>query len=64
MEALLNVDEAAKLLRMSPWTIRKYVAKKTFRAVRIGRRVLIEPEEIRRIIEESRDVSMIKHGEL
>jgi hypothetical protein len=30
MEALLNVDEAAKLLRMSPWTVRKYVAKKRF----------------------------------
>ena len=54
MEALLNVDDAAKVLRLSPWTVRKNVAKNIFHAVRIGRRVLIEPQEIRRIIEEGR----------
>jgi excisionase family DNA binding protein len=54
METLLNVEETAKMLRLSPWTVRKKVAKNIFHAVRIGRRVLIEPDEIRRIIEEGR----------
>jgi len=54
MEALLTIERAAETLGISPWTVRKYVAKNILKPVRIGRRVLIEPEEIRRIIEEGR----------
>jgi excisionase family DNA binding protein len=54
MEALLTIERAAETLGISPWTVRKYVANDKLRPVRIGRRVLIEPEEIRRIIEEGR----------
>ena len=57
MEALLNVDDTAKVLGLSAWTVRKNVAKNIFHAVRIGRRVLIEPDEIRRIIEEGRSAA-------
>ena len=55
MDPLLNINEAAELLGLSAWTVRKLVASHRLRAVRINRRVLIQPEEIRRIIEEGRD---------
>ena len=52
MEPLLGVDEAAKLLGLSPWTVRKLIATQKLCPVRINRRVLLQPDELRRIIKE------------
>lgn len=54
MEALLPVDKAAELLGISPWTVRKWLHVKKLRSVRIGRRVLLEQSELRRIVEAGR----------
>ena len=54
MESLKSIEEAAESLGLSPWTIRLYVRKGKIRPVRIGRRVLIEPSEIQRIIAEGK----------
>ncbi len=54
MEALVPVQKAAELLGISPWTVRKYIQAEKLQTVRIGRRVLIEQTEIRRIIEQGR----------
>ena len=54
MEALVPIDKAAELLGISPWTVRKYIRSKKVETVRIGRRVLIEQAEIRRIVEQGR----------
>jgi excisionase family DNA binding protein len=54
MEPLVNVNEAAELLGLSSWTIRKLIASQRLHAVRINRRVLLQPEELRRIVEEGR----------
>ena len=55
MEALLSIEDSAKALAISPWTIRAYVKLGRLNPVRIGRRVLLEPAELRRFISESRD---------
>jgi len=55
MEALLNCQQAAELLGISPWTVRKWLSTNKLRSVRLGRRVLIEPGEIRRIIDLGRE---------
>ena len=55
MERLFNIDAAADALSVSPWTIRAYVRSGKIRAVRIGRRVLIEGEELQRLINDGRD---------
>jgi excisionase family DNA binding protein len=51
---LWNVKEAGNALGLSPWTIRRYIADGKIQTVRLGRRVLIEPGECRRLIEEGK----------
>ena len=51
---LWSVKEAGFALGLSPWTIRRYIIDKKLQTVRIGRRVLVEPAECRRLIEQSR----------
>lgn len=46
---LWNVNEAGTALGLSPWTIRRYISDGKLRPVRIGRRVLVEPSECRRL---------------
>jgi hypothetical protein len=47
---LFDVQCAAERLGgISPWTLRKHIARGTVTATRIGRRVLISAIEIRRI---------------
>ena len=55
IEQLENIESAAKALSLSPWTVRAYIRQGKIRPVRIGRRVLIEPAEIRRIIDLGRE---------
>lgn len=52
---VLDIKEAAQALCLSPWTIRRYIADGKLRTVRIGRRVLIEPTELKRIVEAGRN---------
>ena len=54
MESLKSVEETAEVLGLSPWTVRLYLRQGRIRPVRIGRRVLIEPRGIQRVIEEGR----------
>jgi predicted site-specific integrase-resolvase len=49
---LWNVREAGSALGISPWTIRLYMRQGKLRPVRVGRRVLVEPEECRRFLED------------
>lgn len=55
LEPLLSLDEAARIIRRTHWSMRKYIAEGRIRGVRIGRDLLIEPSELRRFIEEARD---------
>ncbi|HWW15167.1 MAG TPA: helix-turn-helix domain-containing protein [Candidatus Dormibacteraeota bacterium] len=54
IEPLESIESTAKSLALSPWTVRAYIKKGKIKPVRIGRRVLIEQAEIRRIVEEGR----------
>jgi len=51
---LWSVKEAGTALGLSPWTIRRYIADRKLATVRLGRRVLIEPSECHRIIQDGR----------
>jgi excisionase family DNA binding protein len=50
MQPLRSVVEAARLLGISPWTIRGYIRDGKLRPVRLGRRVLMEEAELERFV--------------
>jgi excisionase family DNA binding protein len=50
----LGIKEAAAMLAISPWTVRTYIRRGKLHAVRIGRRVLLEPAELERLVEQGR----------
>ena len=50
----IGVKEAATALGISHWSVRKMVRRGRLVAVRIGRRVLIEPAELQRLIAHGR----------
>lgn len=50
----LGLREAAAALGISHWTLRKYIRNGTVSSVRIGRRVLIEPAELVRLVAQGR----------
>lgn len=48
----VGVSEAAKLLGVSPYTIRNYIASRRLRSIRVGRRVLLPMEVLEKVMEE------------
>jgi excisionase family DNA binding protein len=52
MDALHDVNATAKLLSISPWTVRSFIRLGKLRPVRIGRLVRLTGEEIQRFIGE------------
>ena len=50
----IGLREASASVGLSHWTLRKYIREGKIRAVRIGRRVLIEPGELQRLIDHCR----------
>jgi excisionase family DNA binding protein len=50
MEALYDVNDAARLLAVSPWTIQVYIRQGKLRPIRIGRLVRIDEMELQKFI--------------
>jgi len=48
---LLGIDDAAKTLGLSPWTVRRLIDRGKLKRVKIGRRVLLKTTEIQRFVE-------------
>jgi len=51
---LLNIPEAAGILRLSKFTVRLFIARGELPIVRLGRRILIHQEDLRKFVEERR----------
>jgi excisionase family DNA binding protein len=49
MADLKAINEAAKKLSLSSWTVRAHVRNGNIRAVRCGKRILIHEDELERI---------------
>ena len=54
MQPLHDIESAAQLLSISPWTVRSYIRQGKLSPVRIGRRVLLEEGELARFISEAK----------
>ena len=51
MENLLNNQQAAEFLNISPHSLRGYVSRKMVPFIKIGRRTLFDPADLRAYIE-------------
>jgi excisionase family DNA binding protein len=49
MTDLMAIQEVAKVLSISPWTVRAHLRRGNIRPVRCGRRVLVHREEVDRV---------------
>jgi excisionase family DNA binding protein len=56
MQALKTIPEAAELLRISHWTVRKAIKDGKLIPIRLGRRVCLEEEELERFVAERKGV--------
>jgi excisionase family DNA binding protein len=54
MDALLDINSVARLLSLSPWTVRRLIFDGRLTPVRLGRRVLVEPSEVERFVSQAR----------
>ena len=52
MTELLSIEDAAKALCLSPWTVRAHLKRGAIKPIRFGRRVLISRAEIERLATE------------
>jgi len=50
----IGLKEAAETVGLSHWTLRQYIREGKIAAIRLGRRVLIEPGELERLVEQGR----------
>jgi excisionase family DNA binding protein len=50
----IGLKEAAEAVGLSHWTLRQYIREGKVQAIKLGRRVLIEPGELERLIEQGR----------
>jgi excisionase family DNA binding protein len=57
MEALHDVNDAARILAVSPWTVRAYIRQGKLRPVRIGRLVRLEELELTQFVRSRKDGS-------
>lgn len=63
MEKLYSIDEAARTLRLSHWTLRAWIQTGKLRSAKIGdRRVIRESELQRLIVDDPKPASEITHG--
>ena len=56
MERLLGVVDAARLLGISPWTVRKIIREGKLRPVRLGVRVLLEQSDIENFVSKAKQI--------
>lgn len=59
----LDIDSAAKAISVSPWTIRKWISTGKLAATRLGRRVCVTPEALRKLVAEGSQTGMTKETE-
>jgi excisionase family DNA binding protein len=51
MDRLLNNDQAAEILNISPYSLRGKVSRREIPFIKVGRRTLFDPADLRAYIE-------------
>jgi excisionase family DNA binding protein len=56
MTQLYSIEQAARLLAISPFTVRDLIRKGKLCPVRVGRRVLLDEETLKKFVDVSRKI--------
>lgn len=59
---LLTVKESAEILRVSPLTVRRYIAARRLSVVRVGRRLRVPREAVERFIQPVEETALDPYG--
>lgn len=54
-ELSIGLQDASAVLGLSIWTLRSWIRKGRLKAVKLGRRTVVEPSELRRLVEQGRN---------
>jgi len=54
----IGLREAAESVGLSVWTLRSWIRCGKLRSVRLGRRVMVEPGELERLVSEGRETEV------
>lgn len=54
---LMDVNDVAKALRVSPHTVRRWASQKKLHKLKLGSRTLFDPSDVDRFVEEARQAA-------
>ena len=60
MEGLMTIDQTAEYMGLSAWTVRYWIRTGKLPSVKLGRRILIEREELNRLVAENRQAAPVR----
>lgn len=60
MEKLMNNDQAASFLNISPYSLRGKVSRQEIPFIKIGRRVLFSPSDLQAFIQQNTHVPRVQ----
>ena len=58
-EIAIGIRDAAKAVGLSVWTLRAWIRQGKVAAVRLGRRVMIEPGELHRMVQAGKKAAIL-----
>ncbi|MEW6386326.1 MAG: helix-turn-helix domain-containing protein [Thermodesulfobacteriota bacterium] len=61
-EGLLSVIEAARFLGISPYTLRSWISMRKVDFVKLGRRTLFRPSDLKKLIQKGLVEARTQHG--
>jgi excisionase family DNA binding protein len=59
---LLTVHDAARVLSISPWTVRAYIRAGKLRPIRVGRLVRLDEQELDRFVCQAKESSVAEQS--
>ena len=57
MTKLLSVDDVAKILGVSPYTVRRWSGERRLRKIKLGSRTLFDPADIKQLIKDAKNAA-------
>jgi excisionase family DNA binding protein len=57
LSALMGVEDVARALNISPYTVRRWASLKKLHRIKLGSRILFDPSDVAHFVEQARNAS-------